>query len=75
MNSMTSAVSLWPLRGPRFSGSNPARPALEEYAMGRMPVSGQAGLENHVQGCSTCCRRLEETFSLIQAVKTVLSEG
>jgi len=49
--------------------------ALEEYVMGRIPVTDEAHLECHVLVCATCCEKLEELFCFVEAFKRCMSEA
>jgi hypothetical protein len=52
---------------------HPSEDDLEAYVMGSMPATDQARLEHHVLVCATCCDRLEEAFTFVEALKDVLA--
>jgi hypothetical protein len=57
-----------------LTSTHPFEDALESYVVGKMPVTDQANLEEHLLICAACCEALEETFGYVEAIKSALRD-
>jgi anti-sigma factor RsiW len=48
--------------------------ALEQYALGRLPVSEIERIEEHLFVCESCCERLDETAAFARGMRDVLAD-
>jgi hypothetical protein len=55
--------------------AHPVEDCLEAYVMGRLPVTDEARLEEHILICSRCCETLDEAIGYIDALKRVLTDA